>query len=437
MSGETPWGVATEPVRGGGADAVITLVIISEKPPRVVTLARGTAVRIGRAPTADVVIDDSSLSRHHARFELGDGCVEVEDLGSSNGTLVRGAPLATGERARLAIGESAHLGAVLVVVQRRSAGGDAKLPGAAPSDELIARIAASTISVLLLGETGVGKEVMAERIHALSARRDAPLVKINCAALMATVLESELFGHERGAFTGATRDKPGLVESADGGTLFLDEIGEASPAVQVKLLRVLETRETQRIGALRPTVVDVRFIAATNRVPADEIRAGTLRLDLYHRLAGFTITIPPLRERRAEIAALVTELLARQPGPPARVTADALARLVQQDWPGNVRELRNVLERARVLSEGAEIGLAEIDEALQQEPAVQPPAARAAPAAAAATPDDPERAKILAALDACGGNQTMAAEMLGISRRTIVQRLQQWGMTRPRRRRTQ
>jgi two-component system response regulator AtoC len=254
------------------------------------------------------------------------------------------------------------------------------------------------------------------------------------------VLESELFGHERGAFTGALKDKPGLIESADGGTLFLDEIGEADPGVQVKLLRVLEARETQRIGALRPRIVDVRFVAATNRVPGAQIQAGVLRADLYYRLAGFTITIPPLRDRREQIAGLATGLLSRHAAArgPVTLDPDAVARLVRHDWPGNVRELRNVLDRAVVLADRPQLGVAEIDQALRLEPLVEPrpapasPAASAAPAAPAAA--DLERARVVALLDECGGNQTLTAERLGMSRRSLVYRLQAWGMTRPRRR---
>jgi two-component system response regulator AtoC len=328
---------------------------------------------------------------------------------------------------------------LLFVELRGGALGDRRRPAAwaAPSDDLVARIAASAMSVLLLGETGVGKEVMAERLHALSPRRDKPLVKLNCAALMSSVLESELFGHERGAFTGALRDKPGLIESADGGTLLLDEIGEADPAVQVKLLRVVEARETQRIGALRPRIVDVRFIAATHRDPSVQIQAGTLRADLYYRLAGFTITIPPLRERRAQLPALAGELLSRHASPlgPITLRADAIARLLAHDWPGNVRELRNVLERAVVLADRPQLGDAEIDLALRLEPATSAASERVAPRAEPPVlASDPERERVLAVLDECGGNQSMAAERLGMSRRALVYRLQAWGMTRPRRR---
>jgi two-component system, NtrC family, response regulator AtoC len=458
VPGGSEWGVTTEPLKTG-EDAAVSLLVFGDGAPVVVPLSQGVDVRIGRAPTADVVIEDTSLSRHHAQFRLVDGGVEVEDLGSSNGTVVRGVTIVPNKPYRLEIGETATLGAVLVVVQQRTGtAAERKLPVAPASDELIARIAASNISVLILGETGVGKEVMADRLHALSPRRDAPLVKLNCAALMASVLESELFGHERGSYTGAVKEKPGLIESADGGTLFLDEVGETDPGLQVKLLRVLETRETQRIGALRPKIVDVRIVAATNRTPAELIQAGLLRADFYHRLAGFTITIPPLRERRAQISSLASELLARHAGASLTLRPDAVARLVRHDWPGNVRELRNVLDRAVVLANGPEIGLSEIELALQLEPAAElaarpssapgaapargpvPPRATSEPAPTREPPPppetatDPERARILAVLDECGGNQSIAAEKLGMSRRALVYRLQAWGMTRPRRR---
>jgi transcriptional regulator with PAS, ATPase and Fis domain len=246
---------------------------------------------------------------------------------------------------------------------------------------------------------------------------------------MTSVLESELFGHERGAFTGAVKDKPGLIETADGGTLFLDEIGEADGAVQAKLLRVLEARETQRVGALHPRTVDVRFIAATNRNPAEQIQAGNLRADLYYRIAGFTLTIPPLRDRRGDIPSLVTDLLARHPkGRGVTLAPQAIAALQRHDWPGNVRELRNVLDRVLVIAEGT-IGVRDVEQAIQLEPLVARQPTPVAPSG-----DNAERERVLATLESCGGNQTLAAQQLGISRRTLVYRLQSWGMTRPRRR---
>jgi transcriptional regulator with PAS, ATPase and Fis domain len=430
-----------------GGDAAPALLIVSDGVPKVIPLKAGKALTIGRAETADVVLDDSSLSRHHAAFYLTDDAIEVEDLDSSNGTSVRGEQLKPHERRALEIGEAVHLGRVLVVIQLREGSvADRVRPAASalPSDELVTRIAASTMSVMILGETGVGKEVMAERLHALSPRSAGPLVKINCGALMSSVLESELFGYEKGSFTGAVKDKAGLIESADGGTLFLDEIGEADANVQVKLLRVLEAKESMRIGALRPRIVDVRFLAATNRVPSEQVKAGTLRADLYYRLAGFTITIPPLRDRRTRIPGLAKDLLARHAG--FSLHQDAVARLVAHDWPGNVRELRNVLDRAVVLSPKPVITAAVVDAAISpdvtdfsgddggDEDAELIPGL-ITDASAHTGDQDPERARVLAVLAECGGNQSVAAERLGISRRTLVYRLQSWGLTKKMRRR--
>jgi DNA-binding NtrC family response regulator len=283
---------------------------------------------------------------------------------------------------------------------------------------LAARAAAGSINLLILGETGAGKEVLARRVHRLSARAGRPFVCINCAALSEPLLESELFGHERGAFTGATQAKPGLLETAPGGTVFLDEVGELPAALQAKLLRVIETREIVRVGSVRPRQIDVRFIAATNRDLEGEVARGTFRRDLFFRLNGMTLSLPPLRARPREIPALcrlfLTELspAAGRKAPP-RLTAAALAQLCAHGWPGNVRELRNVIERAMLLAPGDEIGLEHL-----------PAAAPAAPAS--------ERERILAALQACAGNQSRAARQLGISRKVLLARLDAWGVKRPR-----
>ncbi|MDB4997833.1 MAG: hypothetical protein JWM74_5265 [Myxococcaceae bacterium] len=224
-----------------------------------------------------------------------------------------------------------------------------------PDLELVAR---GSISVLLLGETGVGKEVAASAIHRNSPRAKEPLVSINCAAFSESLLESELFGHERGAFTGAHKTKVGLIESADGGTFFLDEVGEMPPSLQVKLLRVLEQKQVMKIGALRPRSIDVRFIAATNRDLEAEVSRGAFRRDLYYRLAAATVMIPPLRERRHEIVGLAGRFIAQAHTPVdgregrevPRLSAEAREVLESYAWPGNIRELRNALERAWALS---------------------------------------------------------------------------------------
>jgi transcriptional regulator with PAS, ATPase and Fis domain len=216
------------------------------------------------------------------------------------------------------------------------------------------RIAVGRISVLLLGETGSGKEVLAEVIHTHSPRRDKPFLRLNCAALPESLLESELFGHERGAFSGAVQSKPGLLESADGGTIFLDEIGEMPLSLQAKLLRVLQERKVLRVGAVKPRAIDVRFISATNRDLKQQVHNGHFRQDLFFRLNGIALTIPPLRQRPSEIEPLAQLFLrsaASDAGlaAPPRIAVDAIERLRGYEWPGNVRELCNVMERALLL----------------------------------------------------------------------------------------
>ncbi|AKT44154.1 uncharacterized protein CMC5_083940 [Chondromyces crocatus] len=327
---------------------------------------------------------------------------------------------------------------------------------------LVDRVAASPLSVLLLGETGVGKEVTAEAIHNRSQRAQRPFLRLNCAALSESLLESELFGHEKGAFTGAAQTKPGLLETAEGGTVFLDEVGELPLSTQVKLLRVLEERQVLRVGGLKPRPIEVRFVAATNRDLTLEVERGTFRRDLYFRLNGISLMIPPLRERVGEIpelSRLFLSMTADRLGRPApRLRHDALALLERHTWPGNVRELRNVVERAAVLCAGSEITpehlLLDVASASPPPPSVSPgrPAATAAPAAGVpgrpssspSTADDAppatlrgsleplERQRILDVLERCGGNQTQAARQLGISRGTLLSRLDAYGVPRPR-----
>lgn len=225
--------------------------------------------------------------------------------------------------------------------------------------KLIGRVAASDATVLIIGETGTGKELVADTLHAHSLRRDGPLVKVNCAALPETLLESELFGHEKGSFTGATARRPGRFELADGGTIFLDEIGEMSPGTQKKLLRVLQEGEFQRVGGTVTLKADVRVIAASNKNLVEEVRRGNFREDLYYRINVIEVRLPPLRERQEDIPLLVGHFLEEYrfaPGyPPAKISDEALASLMNHDWPGNVRELKNVIERAVIMSSGGVI----------------------------------------------------------------------------------
>ncbi len=283
---------------------------------------------------------------------------------------------------------------------------------------LAERAAAGTINVLIVGETGVGKEVLARTVHRLSPRAARPFVCVDCAALSDALLESELFGHERGAFTGAGQAKPGLLETAPGGTMFLDEIGELPLKLQAKLLRAIEAREVVRVGGLRPRKIDVRFVAATNRDLEAAVGAGTFRRDLYFRLNGMTLAIPALRERPTEIAPLARAFVRELGGRKAPVLSDeAVAALEAHAWPGNVRELRNAIERALLLVTGSTIGPEHLD-------------GLSCPSGIAAAGS--ERERIVAALAACAGNQSRAAKMLGISRKVLIARLDQYGVARPR-----
>jgi DNA-binding NtrC family response regulator len=359
---------------------------------------------------------------------------------------------------------------------------------------LVERVAQANINVLILGETGVGKEVLARRIHELSPRANRPLLCVNCAALSETLLESELFGHERGAFTGAVQSKPGLLEVAEGGTVLLDELGEMPLSIQAKLLRVVETHSVTRVGGLKARIIDVRFMAATHRDLEAEIARSRFREDLYYRLNGVSLVVPPLRERQDEIAPLAQAFVAdfaRQAARPApKITAGALAVLERYAWPGNVRELRNMMERAVLLTPSDLIDLVHLPlerlgrtlplERVSELPplprasvapppvsvfpggtppapaSVRPsyaatggawparpgsysftPAASGAPAGAetpSAAAEGDERIRILRALERCGGNQTHAARLLGVSRRTLINRIERYNLPRPRKR---
>jgi two-component system, NtrC family, response regulator AtoC len=301
---------------------------------------------------------------------------------------------------------------------------------------LLERIGRSELSVILLGETGVGKEMCAELLHVCSPRAAHTFLRLNCAALTETLLESELFGHERGAFTGATTDKVGLLESANGGSLFLDEVGDMPLSTQVKLLRVLESKEILRLGSRAPRRIDVRVISATNRDLEEHITQGLFREDLYYRLNGISIMVPPLRERPSDIEPLVRHFVARRTGgakPHAapKLSEASLTWLRTQAWPGNVRELRNVVERALVLCEGSTIEPVHLNQSPHKSARVS-----AEPALGERGLRDEvkslERGRIEAALRESDGNQRRAAELLGLSRGALLRRLEQLGIARPR-----
>jgi DNA-binding NtrC family response regulator len=292
--------------------------------------------------------------------------------------------------------------------------------------DLVSQVGASKATVLVTGESGTGKELIAEAIHLASARSKSPLVRLHCAALTESLLESELFGHERGAFTGAVARREGRFRQADGGTLFLDEIAEISPSTQVKLLRFLQERTFERVGGNETIRVDVRVIAATNRNLAAEISKGTFREDLFYRLNVVAIELPPLRDRRGDIPALASFFLRRYAEENGKVidtfSDEALALLVQYQWPGNVRELENVVERAVVVCESPRI------ERKHLPPSVVPlPADGGAPEIPGSRIADIERYAILRTLEACGGSTSKAAGILGVSPRKIQYKLHEYG----------
>jgi DNA-binding NtrC family response regulator len=293
------------------------------------------------------------------------------------------------------------------------------------------RLAESHLAVLVVGETGTGKDLAAEAIHAWSSRAAHPFISVNCAALPEPLAESELFGHDRGAFSGATSDKAGLFESAGGGTLFLDEIGELPRSVQPKLLRVLESRRVTRLGAVRERAIDVRIVTATNRDLADEVRAGRFRQDLYYRLGAAVVQLPPLRRRPLEIPLLAKRFLERARAelrrPPVTLSSGALARLAAHRWPGNVRELKNLMEYLAALSDG-DVSADDVTAALARDVSQPLPSAREAdstpgPVDLRAAKQALERNSIDAALQASGGNKTRAARLLKMPLRTFMWKL--------------
>jgi transcriptional regulator with PAS, ATPase and Fis domain len=372
----------------------------------------------------------------------------------------------TGETFEVALGDCLVLGSTIAVIRR------APMPPQAPGSstdirdttrssgryaphhpvmqklrEQACEAAQSTFSILLLGETGVGKEVLAREIHRCSPRASGPFLAIHCAALPESLLEGELFGYEKGAFTGAVQARPGLFEAAHGGTVLLDEIGELPMGFQVKLLRVLEERSVLRVGARAPRHVDVRFIAATHRNLEAEIARGAFRQDLFFRLDGFTLTIPPLRARVSEIADLAGIFIATAQRQLDRalvpvLSPEALALLERYPWPGNLRELRNAMERAVVLCAGDTLLPEHLPAKIAAHPDRRDSGITPAPDAPAtlriesheelvAAKEALEYRRIVEALNQCGGNQTRAAKLLDISRRTLVTKLGLYNLPRP------
>ena len=286
--------------------------------------------------------------------------------------------------------------------------------------QLVEKVAVTNATILITGESGSGKEIIARAVHHYSLRSSKSWVDLNCAALPENLLESELFGHEKGAFSGADSSKQGLFEVANQGTLFLDEIGDLDPRMQVKLLRVLDGASYYRVGGVKKVSVDVRLVAATNQDLKAAVKEGRFRSDLYHRLSQIPIHVPSLRDRRDDIAPLAVHYLSQEK-PGCRFSQQALDRLCAYDWPGNVRELRNVVMRAAVFADGLEIALADFPGELARD------SFSAGLHRLAALPDL-ERRAIMAALEETGGHQQRAADKLGISKRTLQRKLRSYEM---------
>ena len=295
--------------------------------------------------------------------------------------------------------------------------------------QMVEKVAGTDSTVLVRGESGTGKELIARAIHGNSHRKDQPLVTVNCATLQESLLESELFGHEKGSFTGADRAKPGLFEVAEGGTLFIDEVAEMSPSLQAKLLRVLEDGHYRRVGATQERRANVRVVAATNKPLEEEMKAGRFRSDLFYRLNVLTVDLPPLRERRADIPLLIAHFLtSRQLGKtPFALDPRAMEALVRYDWPGNIRELANVMERAQILAEGGTITPDDLPETLLSTLAVVQLMESVSPDSL----DGVEKHHVAEVLNRHGGNKVHAAKALGVSRRSLYRLIEKYGLGEP------
>jgi DNA-binding NtrC family response regulator len=417
---------------GGGP--VVELVETS------VSIGRGDAERVGRDGTCVALdIDDPVMSRLHARIvPTADGQHVLEDLGSTNGTWLDGRAI---QRETLEDGQIIETGRNAWLFRLAPPGAPSHVelgPTRSFSPAIFAlasqlqRLAPSAVSLLLMGETGTGKEVLARELHAKSGR-PGRFVAVNCGALTESLLESELFGHRRGAFTGASADRPGHVESADGGTLFLDEIGEMPPSAQVRLLRVLEAGEVVAVGATTPRRVDVRIVAATHRDLLRMVDEGRFREDLYARLEGWVLTLPRLVDRREDLGELVAHVVRTAGVTHAQATPRAARAILTFDWPFNVRQLIKAIEAALTLANDGTIELDHLPMRVRE--SARAPATTGAPGmspASVAKPLDPEDRelceRLVNTLRAHGGNVTRAAQALGKQRQQMQRWMRRFGL---------
>jgi two-component system response regulator GlrR len=390
---------------------------------------------VGSSPEVDLTLTDPTVSRYHLELQVRITGVRLRDLGSTNGTFLSGVRIqeVTVEKdATLLVGATA----VRISVEEENLGkpssqrdrfGEA-LGKSQPMRELfgvLERVAATDSTVLLVGETGTGKELLARAIHDASPRRQRPFIVVSCGAIASELVESELFGHKRGAFTGAISDRPGAFVMADGGTLFLDEIGELPPELQPKLLRALDTGMVKTLGEDEHRSVDVRVVAATHRDLEEEIAAGRFRSDLFYRLAVVAARVPPLRERREDIPALARALLARMGRADFELQPELLATLSAHTWPGNVRELHNLVQRATA---GADLELpkpeGDVGWLYKAGEAVEVPYKEAKDKLVEAFTRD----YIAALLERCGGNISEVARVAGIARNYVHRLVKKYGL---------
>jgi transcriptional regulator with GAF, ATPase, and Fis domain len=400
------------------------------------------AARIGTGDHCTLRLTDPTVSRLHCALEVDRNAVRVIDSGSRNGTFIDGVRV---RDADITAGSTLRVGATSIRVDvddqpvkvplsdKTSVGG--VLGGSVEMRRIYAileRVAPTEATVLIEGETGTGKEMVAQALHDLSRRAKGPFVAVDCGSITESLIESELFGHVRGAFSGAIANRPGLFEEADGGTVFLDEIGELPASLQPKLLRVLESREIRRIGGNTSKKIDVRVVAATNRDLAHGVNAGTFREDLYFRLAVVNVNLPPLRQRREDIPALVRHFYERMVGAGAVAPPDLVASLMVRAWPGNVRELRNVVERSISLGWSSEPA----DKA--PKPGALPPGIGALvpvdlplKEARHAWTEQFESVYLRAVLEKADGNVSRAAEMAGVNRRFLQRLMVRLGLRQP------
>jgi DNA-binding NtrC family response regulator len=439
--------------RGSGETAVRTA---GEQPPlrplrlrvrwngqeRIAPLSRDTLL-IGKDPTCDLPLEDPFVSARHARLDRYGGRWYLTDLGSTNGTFVAGARVSHGE---VLAGSTVALGDTELSLEPEGdvPGGEAKpaqpalFEGMLSRDagmrqvfELVERVASADVAVTILGETGTGKELVARALHSRSGRRQGAFIPVNCSAIAEGLVESELFGHEKGAFSGADRLRKGAFEEADGGTLFLDEIGELPIDVQPKLLRALELGEVKRVGATRPIHVSTRIVAATHRDLRAQVRAGKFREDLFYRLSVVPLHLPPLRSRRGDVGQLA-QLFLKQAAPRGLELCwsdEALSRLQEYDWPGNVRQLRNVVQRALLFrGEGRVLGLEAVVLDDPRDDAPPRAAEEEAIYTCGLSMEEIEREAIRLSLRRNGGKRSAVVRELRIAKSTVMKRINQWGM---------